>query len=135
MRNSSREHIIRDTDFKPEGNSNDPESRKDANNGTPTGSITEYDPTNTFPGGEPDGSQEGSSRAPRAGLAHELSHANDNDTGNNKGDVNADGIKQTEVRAVNLENRVRAKTGDAMRDSYQGKKISTSDLEYKNKKQ
>lgn len=134
LENSSNEHIIRDTDYKPEGNNNEPESRADANSGKPTGSTTEYDPTNQHTGGEPDASDESSQRAPRAGLAHEISHAYDNDTGNNKsGDTNSVGLKKTEVRAVNIENRIREKTGDKMRSTYGTVRIPDNELEHKKK--
>ncbi len=110
-----------------EFNGNKPLSRDDANNGIPTGSITYYDPENSF-------TANGDERSPQAGVIHELSHANDNDKGqntNNEGETN-NGISMKEVRAVNLENKVRVKTGDDIRETYRGKKIPEQHLDHNN---
>jgi len=64
----------------------------------------------------------GDNRNPRVGLAHELSHAWDFDKENIDWET-VNGISKDEIRAVNMENRVREKTGDPKRSSYGGKEI------------
>ena len=122
LENSIKEHFIQDVDYKGQGNGNYPFNEKDVEQGKPSDSYTKYDPTNRIPGGE-DGSDK-TPRTPRAGLAHELSHAQDKDKGLAKIPIKqVNRIPMDEIKAVSLENRVRAQTGDPIRTSYGGNKI------------
>jgi RHS repeat-associated protein len=110
-------------------NSNRALSVEDSENGIPTGSITKYDPENWIAGDN--GSPDPTRRSPVAALAHELSHAYDRDTGNNlPGNAPNTTISMKEIRAVNVENKVRAATGvDEKRTTYNGMEIPTRYLE------
>ena len=102
-------------------------SKKDAGNGNGTDSTIYYDPDARV-------NAQGDSRTPRVGLAHELSHAFDNDVGQSEKIIGDSGIETREVRAVQFENRVRAKTGDVTRFSYGGNRLSPRELGEKSNK-
>lgn len=88
--------IINKSEYGDAANNTPLEADK-AEKGIPTGSKTAYDPTTDT----------------KYDLAHELSHANDNDMGNNMESTEgtSNGIPDDEIRAVNFENRVRANDG------------------------
>jgi RHS repeat-associated protein len=95
------------------GNRNMVNNPVDEANHKPTGTKTEYDPNAKT-------NNAGEKRKPIVGLAHELSHAHDADKGTTNFNTTSKkgGDKMYEVNAVNFENRVRAKTGDKQRTSY-----------------
>lgn len=132
LENSSKDHFIRDADATGGRNGNDATDDISSGNGVGSGSITHYDPSN---GTSRSPEDKDGTRDPRAGLAHELFHAYDNDMGSkNKNDKTSNGVSVREVRAVNFENRIRRQTGDALRESYGGRKIPDELLEHKKKR-
>ena len=70
----------------------------------------------------------GLATSPESTLGHELLHAFDFDQGNRAGyadEVDIPGnLDPAEIRAVKMENRVRAKQGLELRDTYGGKRIN-----------
>ncbi|MEM7514856.1 MAG: RHS repeat-associated core domain-containing protein [Bacteroidota bacterium] len=102
------------------GNRTRPESENARVNGTPTGSTIFYDPENRYPG---DYAGQVDEREPRVGLTHEVSHSDDLDKGNDREPrpTTENGIPLNEVRAINLENRVRSRSNQ--RTTYYGKRI------------
>ena len=68
-------------------------------------------------------------RTPRVGLSHELQHSSDLDKGIFISETTENGIKMIEVRAVNVENRIRKQTGDPKRTKYGKKRIPQELLE------
>jgi hypothetical protein len=118
LETSSKDHKIRNTDETGGDNGNSPEPRGnlDAGNGKGSDSITHYDPNNNSSKSQEDKS---GTKTPRTALAHELFHAYDNDMGSkNVNEITSNGIQIREVRAVKFENRIRRKTGDAIRKTY-----------------
>jgi len=88
-------------------------------NGTPQGSTIGYDPNERE-------TASGDDRTPRAGLAHELQHSSDVDKGTFDGETKTEtGVPLSEVDAIKTENKIREKTGDDKRTTYEGKKISS----------
>ncbi len=105
-----------------EGNSSSFDIIK-AEKNIPQGSVVKYDPyTETDVKGE--------KRNPIVGLVHELTHSNDADKGTVTNDKTENNIKIMEVRAVNMENRIRKRTGDLKRTKYAGKEIPQKHLEW-----
>jgi hypothetical protein len=80
----------------------------------PTGSTIYFNPDNWATRYNDD------NRNPRVGLAHELSHAFDFDVGQGTLELAENGVQNREIRAVVFENRVRLKTGDKQRISFDG---------------
>lgn len=108
---SNNDHIITNDDYER------PEHRDKGNYNlelTEGSTITKYDAKNRF-------TVAGTERNPRVGLIHELTHAYDQDRGaNNYFTTTIRGVKLSEIHAVNVENTVRAKTGDPKRIDYGG---------------
>lgn len=100
-------------------NNSVPLKNKDGQKGR--GSVIEYDPNNYK-------TNRGDKRTPRVGLGHELRHSLDYDKGT-ESNIEIDGIRIMEIDAINLENKVRQKTGDAKRTKYNGKDINSTILE------
>ncbi len=71
-----------------------------------------------------------SSKKDASTVAHELRHIYDYDKGKMKGEVYTKSSHKSpkEIRAVNLENRVRARVGRALRNTYGGEKIDPNEL-------
>lgn len=101
LETSQNVHIIADASEHELGpfNKNYIEGTTDAElanekNGVGMGSTIVYDPNNEF-------DKHGNQRDPRMGLAHEVSHADDRDSGTNYDTVNPDtNIKVTEEKAI-----------------------------------
>jgi hypothetical protein len=87
-----------------------------AKNNIPQGSVVKYDPDNRKTKNNDD-------RSPRAGLSHELKHSSDVDKGVSMDGTTENGVPLPEVRAIRIENKVRAKIGDKKRTTYGEKKI------------
>ncbi len=66
---------------------------------------------------------EGIKNSPLAAVVHELSHAYDNATGNNKDIQSSSATDPGEIRAVSAENRARKLEGLPARKTYNGVKI------------
>jgi RHS repeat-associated protein len=111
-----------------DNNGNSPASTVDDKNGKPTGSTTKYDPdakTNV----------RGDKRDPIVGLAHELlGHGYDSDQGKSNYNKTSNGTPMYEVSGVNIENHVRAKTGDPKKTTYGGQPIPANLLDDTHKK-
>jgi len=121
LEKSKESHYINMPSDPGEKPNNSSENDSKSENGIPTGSVTEYDPNdNTSAAGE--------KRDPKYALAHEMSHAADNDTGNNQ-EGSSNGIDNGEIRAVNFENRVRSGSGAPLRTTYGSKKIPLECIE------
>lgn len=89
-----------------------------AENGIPQDSKVGYDPNR-------EDTKSGDERTPRVGLAHELKHSSDLDKGKLDTETKTEtGVPVSEVDAINTENKIRDKTGDKKRTTYEGKKIS-----------
>ena len=71
----------------------------------------------------------GNHRTPRIGLSHELQHSSDVDKGIMSYENIGNGIPMREIRAINTENKIRKRTGDAKRTEYRGRKIPQKLLE------
>ena len=74
----------------------------------------------------------GDIRNPRCGLAHELAHSEDADQGTLPSPdekVPGTSIRKSEVKAVNIENKIRKKTGDVKRTKYAGQEFPTGVLD------
>ena len=71
----------------------------------------------------------GNHRTPRIGLSHELQHSSDVDKGIMSYENIGNGISMREIRAINTENKIRKRTGDAKRTEYRGRKIPQKLLE------
>jgi RHS repeat-associated protein len=82
----------------------------------PQGSVVKYDPGNRKTNRNDD-------RTPRVGLSHELKHSSDVDKGVSMEGTTENGVPLPEVRAIQVENKVRAKTGDLQRTTYDEKEI------------
>lgn len=124
LENSDNRHLINMPETPGQKAHNVPLEPAKAERGERTGSITEYDPNDNI-------SADGTARDPKFALTHEMSHANDNDIGNNmhgtEGSTN--GIRDSEIRAVNFENRVRANSQAPLRTTYGGNEIPSHCLE------
>ncbi len=83
--------------------------------------VTKYDPEATK-------NVNGEKRNPKVGLIHELKHAFDRDQGTFRRGKTENGIKNSEVDAVNTENLTRKNTGDPKRTSYGRKQIPKEEL-------
>ncbi|MFZ4414443.1 MAG: RHS repeat domain-containing protein, partial [Bacteroidales bacterium] len=83
--------------------------------------VTKYDPEATK-------NVNGEKRNPKVGLIHELKHAFDRDQGTLRRGKTENGIKNSEVDAVNIENLTRKKTGDPKRTTYGRKQIPKEEL-------
>jgi uncharacterized protein RhaS with RHS repeats len=127
LESSKNDHIIdlNKEDFKENGATNKPsgvvwEKTNDKGEKKMTcGSITNFDPNATTDiTGEKDD--------PRSQLAHELSHASDNDNGSRKEGYTKNGVELNEVDAVNVENKIRTnpKVGLKKRTEYGGREIT-----------
>ncbi|MBL7738480.1 MAG: hypothetical protein JNK14_04625, partial [Chitinophagaceae bacterium] len=127
MEDSKNLHFIEMT-ASGENNKNTPASSADDKNGIPTGTTTKYDPdakTNV----------RGDKRDPKVALGHEfLGHGYDSDQGKSNYSKTSNGIPMYEVSGVNIENRVRAKTGDPKKTTYGGKPIPANLLDDTHKK-
>ena len=88
----------------------------------PQGSIINYDP-------DVKTDINGNHRTPRIGLSHELQHSSDVDKGIMSYENIGNGIPMREIRAINTENKIRKRTGDAKRTEYRGRKIPQKLLE------
>ena len=119
LENSTQIHNIENTSG---GNSNTPASGADDRAGNPTGTTTKYDPTNwTNP--------RGSRRNPRVALGHELlGHGFDTDQGQTDYGTTS-GTKNYEISALNIENKIRASTGDPNKTTYGGRTVPAASLE------
>ena len=96
--------------------------REKAKKDIPQGSIINYDP-------DVKTDINGNHRTPRIGLSHELQHSSDVDTGIMSYENIGNGIPMREIRAINTENKIRKRTGDAKRTEYRGRKIPQKLLE------
>ena len=86
------------------------------------GSVIKYNPYNRY-------LNSGEERNPRASLAHELQHSFDVDQGLYTTEETENGIPIPEVRAINMENKIRLKTNDVKRTKYGEKEIPEELLE------
>ena len=112
LQNSSNTHTITPGD----SNSNTPLQPANDYNGVGTGTITKFNPDIT--------QAEGWERPSWAGLAHELSHAGDSDTGTTRpGETN--GIKNYEIDACKEKNEMLKESGfkGPLRNLYGGKPL------------
>ncbi len=93
------------------------------NDGTGKSTVTKYEAWGKI-------DVNGRSRSPRVGLIHELTHAWDFNMGYMaKLRVTfTDGVDNAEVHAIQVENTVRAKTGDPKRTTYGGLEITSVEL-------
>ena len=82
--------------------------REKAKKDIPQGSIINYDP-------DVKTDINGNHRTPRIGLSHELQHSSDVDKGIMSYENIGNGIPMREIRAINTENKIRKRTGDAKR--------------------
>ena len=96
--------------------------REKAKKEIPQGSIINYDP-------DVKTDINGNHRTPRIGLSHELQHSSDVDKGIMSYENIGNGIPMREIRAINTENKIRKRTGDAKRTEYRGRKIPQKLLE------
>ena len=96
--------------------------REKAKKDIPQGSIINYDP-------DVKTDINGNHRTPRIGLSHELQHSSDVDKGIMSDENIGNGIPMREIRAINTENKIRKRTGDAKRTEYRGRKIPQKLLE------
>ena len=96
--------------------------REKAKKDIPQGSIINYDP-------DVKTDINGNHRTPRIGLSHELQHSSDVDKGIMSYENIGNGIPVREIRAINTENKIRKRTGDAKRTEYRGRKIPQKLLE------
>ena len=96
--------------------------REKAKKDIPQGSIINYDP-------DVKTDINGNHRTPRIGLSHELQHSSDVDKGIMSYENIGNGIPMREIRAINTENKIRKRTGDAKRTEYRGRKIPKKLLE------
>ena len=96
--------------------------REKAKKDIPQGSIINYDP-------DVKTDINGNHRTPRIGLSHELQHSSDVDKGIMSYENIGNGIPMREIRAINTENKIRKRTGDAKRTEYRGRKILQKLLE------
>ena len=119
LEESEMEHTIQYPSKK--WNSVKPLSEKDFDDHKRQGSTIYYDPDN-------ERTKNGDKRTPRVGLMHELQHSWDIDQGNGSKEV-IDGIPTMEIDAINMENKIRQKTGDKKRTSYGGQKIPANRLD------
>ena len=93
-------------------------NERKAEDGIAQGSKVGYDPNRKDTKSEKE-------RTPRVGLAHELKHSSDIDKGKMDMETKTEtGVPVREVDAVNIENKIREKTGDKKRTTYGGKNIS-----------
>ena len=86
-------------------------NKEKAQKGESQGSTIYYDPFKSK-------TSRGDSRTPRVGLSHELQHSSDVDKGIFTYDKIENGVKKSEIRAVNTENRIRKATGEPKRVKY-----------------
>ena len=96
--------------------------REKAKKDIPQGSIINYDP-------DVKTDINGNHRTPRIGLSHELQHSSDVDKGIMSYENIGNGIPMREIRAINTENKIRKRTGDAKRTEYRGRKLPQKLLE------
>ena len=96
--------------------------REKAKKDIPQGSIINYDP-------DVKTDINGNHRTPRIGLIHELQHSSDVDKGIMSYENIGNGIPMREICAINTENKIRKRTGDAKRTEYRGRKIPQKLLE------
>ena len=96
--------------------------REKAKKDIPQGSIINYDP-------DVKTDINGNHRTPRIGLSHKLQHSSDVDKGIMSYENIGNGIPMREIRAINTENKIRKRTGDAKRTEYRGRKIPQKLLE------
>ena len=96
--------------------------REKAKKDIPQGSIINYDP-------DVKTDINGNHRTPRIGLSYELQHSSDVDKGIMSYENIGNGIPMREIRAINTENKIRKRTGDAKRTEYRGRKIPQKLLE------
>ena len=96
--------------------------REKAKKDIPQGSIINYDP-------DVKTDINGNHRTPRIGLSHELQHSSDVDKGIMSYENIGNGIPMREIRAINTENKIRKRTGDAKRTEYRGRKMPQKLLE------
>ena len=96
--------------------------REKAKKDIPQGSIINYDP-------DVKTDINGNHRTPRIGLSHELQHSSDVDKGIMSYENIGNGIPMREICAINTENKIRKRTGDAKRTEYRGRKIPQKLLE------
>ena len=96
--------------------------REKAKKDIPQGSIINYD-------ADVKTDINGNHRTPRIGLSHELQHSSDVDKGIMSYENIGNGIPMREIRAINTENKIRKRTGDAKRTEYRGRKIPQKLLE------
>ena len=96
--------------------------REKAKKDIPQGSIINYDP-------DVKTDINGNHRTPRIGLSHELQHSSDVDKGIMSYENIGNGLPMREIRAINTENKIRKRTGDAKRTEYRGRKIPQKLLE------
>ena len=96
--------------------------REKAKKDIPQGSIINYDP-------DVKTDINGNHRTPRIGLIHELQHSSDVDKGIMSYENIGNGIPMREIRAINTENKIRKRTGDAKRTEYRRRKIPQKLLE------
>ena len=96
--------------------------REKAKKDIPQGSIINYDP-------DVKTDINGNHRTPRIGLSHELQHSSDVDKSIMSYENIGNGIPMREICAINTENKIRKRTGDAKRTEYRGRKIPQKLLE------
>jgi len=121
LENSDNEHVITNTDSPGQGNSNIADSEAKTILKEPQGSLTKYNPNKTT-------DKNNVERTPASSLAHELlGHGYDNDTGttdigttkvNHEGGSISSRLNNSEIDAVNIQNRAGAKLGDKKKTQY-----------------
>ena len=119
LEESKYDHVIRFP--KNKWNKASPISREAFLNHERQGSFIDYDPNNME-------TKRGAKRTPRVGLGHELQHSLDIDQGTGSIEKVND-IPLMEIKAINMENKVRQQTGDSKRTEYGEKKIPANLLD------
>ena len=113
LEKSPRIHRIRNVTSKHPKNFN--KSNGEATHGKEMSTITYYNPQDWY-------LCTGECRPPKIGLAHELKHASDADKGLLTEDKE-NGVQLSEIRAIEIENRVREKLNYKKRKTYGGVEI------------
>lgn len=122
LETSKHKHIItlNEDVYKQWGATNEASSKDISEKNTESGDrvLTSGSKTNFDPNDNKD--EKGYKEDARAVLAHELSHASDNDNGTKKKGMTKTGVALNEVDAVNVQNKVRVKLNLPKRTDYGG---------------